>query len=124
MNNIIVLNFKDGNFNTSFTVTLLFGDKTEATNLQDRLNLWLNSESFDPIHQKLTEILHANPEVQLFIETDNQQLQQLPWHSWNILNSYPKIIVFNLSLSLLIIVLILGLPIYLIILLFSLITKG
>jgi hypothetical protein len=30
MNNIIVLNFQDGNFNTGFTVTLLFGDKTDS----------------------------------------------------------------------------------------------
>jgi|SanBayMetagenome_1026888.scaffolds.fasta_scaffold01447_5 hypothetical protein len=30
MNNIIVLNFQDRNFNTGFTVTLLFGDKTDS----------------------------------------------------------------------------------------------
>lgn len=58
--------------------------------LQNRLNAWLNSESFRNIDQQLRTQLDLYNEIRVIIETNDNQLQRLPWHLWNFFEDYPK----------------------------------
>ncbi len=59
--------------------------------LRDRLNIWLDSEPFRPIREKLLEQLMPSEEIRLIIQTDNPWLRRLPWHLWNFCDRYPKV---------------------------------
>lgn len=58
--------------------------------LRDSLNGWLNSDSFRPIREKLLEQLKPTDEIRIILQTENQQLQRLPWHLWDWFDRYPK----------------------------------
>ena len=57
--------------------------------LRDRFNLWLSSESFRPIREKLLEQLMPSDEIRLIIQTENIWLRRLPWHLWDFCDRYP-----------------------------------
>ncbi len=61
-----------------------------AQNLRDRLNTWLDSESFRPIREKLLEQLMPSDEIRLIIQTENLWLRRLPWHLWDLCERYLK----------------------------------
>jgi CHASE2 domain-containing sensor protein len=61
-----------------------------AEQLSDRLNHWLRSDSFRPIREKCLEKLHPSESIRLILQTENLQLQKLPWHLWELLERYPK----------------------------------
>ena len=63
--------------------------KNSATELQKRLNNWLLSESFRPIRESWLKELQENEIVRLLIRTSNQQLRQIPWHRWDLVEEYP-----------------------------------
>ncbi|MBD2495783.1 CHASE2 domain-containing protein [Nostoc sp. FACHB-280] len=58
--------------------------------LQARFNTWLRSEEFRPLREKWLEKLLPTDEVRVILQTDNSQLQRLPWHLWELLERYPK----------------------------------
>src|SRR5919199_594790 len=62
--------------------------RTQAFEFRDRLNTWLRAESFLSIREKWLEKVSTADEVQLLIRADNQQLWQLPWHQWELLQRY------------------------------------
>ena len=59
-----------------------------ATKLKKRLQNWLNSQDFRRINNILREALNRDENIRVLIRTDNQQLQQLPWHLWDFFNNY------------------------------------
>jgi CHASE2 domain-containing sensor protein len=59
-----------------------------ATLLVDRLNLWLRSESFRPIREKWLEQLLLTEIVRMVVQTEDPQLQRLPWHLWDLIERY------------------------------------
>lgn len=59
-----------------------------AKELRDRLNAWLRAESFFSIREKWLEKVSTSDEVRVIIRADNQQLWQLPWHQWDLLERY------------------------------------
>jgi CHASE2 domain-containing sensor protein len=61
-----------------------------ANILQVRLNTWLRSEEFRPIREKWLERLSITDEIRVILQTENNILQRLPWHLWEILQRYPK----------------------------------
>ncbi|MBE9188603.1 CHAT domain-containing protein [Microcoleus sp. LEGE 07076] len=65
-----------------------FNKKVEI--LQNSINKWLRSESFLPCVRALFMQLSKTDEVGVFIETENQVLQLLPWHLWDFFEDYPK----------------------------------
>lgn len=65
--------------------------------LRDRLNVWLSSESFRPIREKLLEQLMPTDEIRLLVQTEDIHLCRLPWHLWDLCDRYPKM---EISLSL------------------------
>jgi tetratricopeptide (TPR) repeat protein len=60
-----------------------------AQNLRQLLNSWLDSEGFRPLDQRLREELSREDTIRVLIRTDNQHLHKLPWHLWNLIESYP-----------------------------------
>ena len=62
-----------------------------AIELQRRLNTWLFSKSFRPIRETWLKELHENEAVRVLIRTSNQQLRQIPWHLWDLLEEYPNV---------------------------------
>jgi hypothetical protein len=61
-----------------------------AAILQSRFNRWLRSESFRSIREKWLEKLSSEEEIRFIIQTENKELQKLPWHLWEVLQRYPK----------------------------------
>ncbi|MUG96977.1 CHASE2 domain-containing protein [Scytonema sp. UIC 10036] len=58
--------------------------------LRDRLNTWLNSESFRPIREQWLKQLMPSDEIRVLVCTKISQLQKLPWHLWDLLEIYPR----------------------------------
>ena len=61
-----------------------------AGQLRDRLNLWLQAESFRPIREKWLEKLQPTETIRVILQTPDLQLQQLPWHLWELIERYPN----------------------------------
>jgi CHASE2 domain-containing sensor protein len=63
-----------------------------GTDLVESLNDWLNSASKDweKIRDGLQVNLNTTDEIEILIETNNQELWQLPWHKWDLFDCYPK----------------------------------
>jgi CHASE2 domain-containing sensor protein len=81
----------------------LYADKMQVTNvsmvqdcenasyiLRARFNTWLRAEEFRPLREKWLERLLSTEEVRVILQTENSQLQLLPWHLWDLLERYPK----------------------------------
>jgi CHASE2 domain-containing sensor protein len=81
----------------------LYADKMQVTNvsmvqdcentshiLRARFNTWLRAEEFRPLREKWLEKLSSTEEVRVILQTENSQLQLLPWHLWELLERYPK----------------------------------
>jgi CHASE2 domain-containing sensor protein len=56
--------------------------------LSKNLNNWLYSREFVPIQNKLRENLTKSDLVRILLETNNIQLQRLPWYEWDLLANY------------------------------------
>jgi len=63
-----------------------------SNDLQDQLNRWLNADSFvNKIEQGIrTSLSREEDEIRVILETQDPQLQRLPWHSWDFFNDYPN----------------------------------
>ncbi|BAZ45522.1 hypothetical protein NIES4102_25460 [Chondrocystis sp. NIES-4102] len=53
-------------------------------------NQWLNADSFRPLKEKFLARLNPVDEIRILIQTENIQLQCLPWHLVNWFESYTK----------------------------------
>ncbi|AFZ02872.1 CHASE2 domain-containing protein [Calothrix sp. PCC 6303] len=56
--------------------------------LKKQINLWLKSPSFIHIEQKLRTKLALSDEIRFIIETENEQVRQIPWHLWDLFEDY------------------------------------
>ncbi|ELS00583.1 putative transmembrane sensor domain protein [Xenococcus sp. PCC 7305] len=61
-----------------------------AQKLPRQINQWLDSLSFRPIERQLRTELARNEVIEVIIETEDSQLQQLPWHLWHFFADYPQ----------------------------------
>lgn len=61
-----------------------------AGQLRARLNHWLQTESFRPIREQWLEKLQPAETIRVILQTTDLQLQQLPWHLWDLIERYPK----------------------------------
>ncbi|WP_063800834.1 nSTAND1 domain-containing NTPase [Mastigocoleus testarum] len=59
--------------------------------LQQQLNNWMRSESFRPIRETWLKELKEDESARILIRTSCQQLRQIPWHFWDLLEGYPNI---------------------------------
>ncbi len=60
-----------------------------AATLHQSLNDWLCTSEFRPTREKLLEQLSPCDRTRLILQTNNLQIQKLPWHSWDLLERYP-----------------------------------
>ena len=61
-----------------------------AGQLRDRLNHWLEAESFRPIREQWLEKLQPAETIRVILQTPNLDLQKLPWHLWTLIERYPR----------------------------------
>ncbi|MFN6559175.1 MAG: CHASE2 domain-containing protein [Nostoc sp. ChiSLP01] len=61
-----------------------------AQKLRDRLNQWLQSETFRDIREKWLEKLQKSDQIRVILQTEDYQLQKLPWHLWELIERYPN----------------------------------
>jgi CHASE2 domain-containing sensor protein len=61
-----------------------------AKELGDRLNAWLDTQSFRSLEQTLRTRLKQDDPVRVLIRSENQTLHHLPWHCWNFMEHYPQ----------------------------------
>lgn len=60
-----------------------------AIDLHQALHQWLNSAAFRPTQEKLLEQLSPCDRIRIILQTDDPQVQKLPWHIWELLERYP-----------------------------------
>lgn len=58
--------------------------------LRLRFNNWLQAQEFRPLREKWLEKLQPTDEIRVILQSENNQLQRLPWHVWDLLERYPK----------------------------------
>jgi CHASE2 domain-containing sensor protein len=63
--------------------------KLAAERLIDSFNDWLKSTEFLPIRDKLCQQLMPSNIIRFLLETEDIQLQRLPWHEWDFFGDYP-----------------------------------
>ncbi|AKG20280.1 CHASE2 domain-containing protein [Calothrix sp. 336/3] len=73
---------------TNISITQDCGETGEK--LRSRFNSWLLSDDFRPIREKWLERLSPTDEIRVILQTENRELQRLPWHLWDILERYPQ----------------------------------
>jgi CHASE2 domain-containing sensor protein len=61
-----------------------------AEQLCDRFNTWLQANSFRPVREKWLEKLLPSDVIRVILQTQDAQLQKLPWHLWDLIERYPK----------------------------------
>jgi uncharacterized protein YjbI with pentapeptide repeats len=67
---------------------LLANCQITAKLLTERLNAWLDAESFKPIKELMLQELHPSQSIQIILQTDNPQLRQLPLQLWNFFDRF------------------------------------
>lgn len=64
----------------------VFSSKNSAEQLKQELNQWLNSgdEKWQKIRDRLQQYLTKTDEIRVVIQTEENQLRQLPWQEWDV----------------------------------------
>ena len=76
---------------TNFSTTEFIEECNQsAESLRNSLNVWLNSESFRPVKERLLEKLNPSESIRVILQTENLQLRRLPWNLWEFFDRYPK----------------------------------
>ncbi|MFB2769576.1 CHASE2 domain-containing protein [Pelatocladus sp. BLCC-F211] len=71
-------------------VSILKDCNKTAHVLRSHLNSWLLTAEFRPVREKWLERLLPTDIVRVILQTENRDLQRLPWHLWDVLERYPK----------------------------------
>ncbi|MGB7412574.1 MAG: CHASE2 domain-containing protein [Thermosynechococcaceae cyanobacterium] len=62
-----------------------------AAQLCQTFNEWLGATAFRPVCEKILEQLLPCDRIRFILQTDDVQLQKLPWHTWALLERYPQL---------------------------------
>jgi hypothetical protein len=62
--------------------------RKSADDLKACFNSWLDSQEFNTIFKKLQRELNTEDNIRVVIQTDDLELRRLPWHSWDLFDSY------------------------------------
>ncbi len=65
--------------------------RSASQDLTQQFNQWLEVPSFRIIRETWLEALPISNRVQVMIQTESAELQQLPWHLWNLVERYGKL---------------------------------
>ncbi len=85
--------FRLGKSSTGFATNVSYVEDCYdlAEKLQRAFNQWLRAESFRPVQDKLLEQLSPNDTIRLIVQTQQDIVQRLPWHRWDICDRYPHL---------------------------------
>jgi len=61
-----------------------------AQMLKARFNAWLLAEEFRPLREKWLERLSPDEDIRIILQTEDNQLRQMPWHLLDFLERYSK----------------------------------
>lgn len=61
-----------------------------AQKLSQKFNLWLHSEPFRPLYDRLLEKLDPHNPARIIVQTSSLEVKRLPWHAWTLCDRYPK----------------------------------
>lgn len=61
-----------------------------AQALQQHLNIWLESPSFQSVEKQLRESVAPTEPLRVLLRTTDLRLHRLPWHSWDFIDRYPQ----------------------------------
>jgi CHASE2 domain-containing sensor protein len=61
-----------------------------AQTLGTELNQWLQGEGFRPLREKWLASLPTAIDLRVILQTADRPLQKLPWHQWDLLQTYPQ----------------------------------
>ncbi len=64
--------------------------RQSAQTLQQHLNNWLESPSFQSVEKQLRESVDPTEPVRVLLRTTDLRLHRLPWHSWDFIDRYPQ----------------------------------
>ena len=66
-------------------------DCTRASEeLQTNLDEWLSTDSLRQLRERFVAKVREVEDVRILVQTDNMDLQRLPWHLWSLFDSYPR----------------------------------
>jgi CHASE2 domain-containing sensor protein len=64
--------------------------RDSSKNLQTMLKDWLSSLEFQPIEQRLREVLASSESVEILLKSTDVRLHRFPWHLWDFIERYPQ----------------------------------
>ncbi len=73
------------------TSAKLHGLNPSAKKLEASFQNWLQSTEFQDVNLRLREVLNTQEKIRIWLCSNNQQLHQLPWCTWNFLDRYEQI---------------------------------
>lgn len=65
--------------------------RSASQTLIQQFNQWLESPSFRIVRETWLESLQSDHQIQVMIQTESPELQQLPWHLWDLIDRYGKL---------------------------------
>ncbi|MCJ8279792.1 MAG: hypothetical protein MJK14_07660 [Rivularia sp. ALOHA_DT_140] len=65
--------------------------RTKADSIKLIFNNWLKADSFRRVKEECLINLSPNDEIRFIIRTPEFQLRKLPWHLWDLFDSYPDV---------------------------------
>lgn len=71
-------------------VSVIDDCRSTAQMLKARLNTWLRSEEFRDIRERWLERLLPEDVTRVILQTEDTQMQRLPWHLLEVLDRFPK----------------------------------
>jgi CHASE2 domain-containing sensor protein len=57
--------------------------------LQNQIDTWLDADEFRNIERQLRMRLAPDDEIRFIIQTEDNQIRKLPWHTWRFFKDYP-----------------------------------
>ncbi len=72
------------------TMATIEACRSTSKNLQALLQKWLADPGFQPIQQRLRQILSTNEFIEILLKSTDAQLHHLPWHLWDFIACYPN----------------------------------
>jgi CHASE2 domain-containing sensor protein len=64
--------------------------RSTSKNLQNLFQQWLSAPGFQPIEQRLRQILSTDEFIEILLKSTDSQLHHLPWHLWDFIACYPN----------------------------------
>ncbi len=74
---------------TQVTNLSIIGDCTHlSTQLKERFNQWLNSDSFRTLERSLLLAIGSSETVRFMVQTSDRYLRRLPWQTWDLFEQH------------------------------------